>query len=265
MRVANCKRVRRDIEDIDAGQALTGIAKEHVEACAECQAFHDERLKLRQLVAGLGTVEAPPDFDFRLRARLANQKIDARGDFMLGRVSIALPSIAFAALVLLVGGFFAFRVWTAPTNTTTAVKSGTDKGNSQPGAPVEPGNPAEREIGSKTTKPEVAIDKGTKSIQGSRKQRRVSVGVVATNPKRNRPGTQEFSVTPATVLKRDTIASLEPSAIFPIEASSQPMKVSLDYATGVSRTISVPALSFGSQRVAGAGMSTVKTSARGVW
>ena len=50
------------------------------------------------------------------------------------------------------------------------------------------------------------------------------------------------------IKKEEAVASLE-SPIFPIETSSQPLRLSLDYSGGVSRTISVPALSFGSERV----------------
>ena len=46
-------------------------ATEHLRECAACREFHEQQTKLRQIVGSLGTVDAPADFDFRLRARLA--------------------------------------------------------------------------------------------------------------------------------------------------------------------------------------------------
>jgi hypothetical protein len=43
------------------------------------------------------------------------------------------------------------------------------------------------------------------------------------------------------------------SAAFPIDASLQPFKVSLDDGRGNAKTISVPTISFGSQRIVQSG------------
>jgi hypothetical protein len=67
------------------------------------------------------------------------------------------------------------------------------------------------------------------------------------------------------VRQDDVIASVETSPVFAVETSSEPLKVSLDYETGVSRTISLPTLSFGSQRTLAGSKSAVKTSTKGVW
>ena len=56
-----------------------------------------------------------------------------------------------------------------------------------------------------------------------------------------------------------------PTAAFPINASYQSLKVSVDDGRGASRTISLPAVSFGSQQALSQTASPLMASARGVW
>src|SRR6185503_3773565 len=84
--------------------------------------------------------------------------------------------------------------------------------------------------------------------------------------RKNRVSTRELSSASAPVIKQVDAIALDASPVFPIEASPQPLNVSLDYAKRGSRTISVPALSFGSEGVlTGEGSSIVRTSTKGVW
>src|SRR4029078_3722879 len=72
MRKNNCKVIRRELDELMLGEGWSAAAREPLRECAECREFHVQQTKLRQIVGSLGTVEAPADFDFRLRARLAN-------------------------------------------------------------------------------------------------------------------------------------------------------------------------------------------------
>ena len=78
MKAANCVASCREIEEANVGQQLTEGATEHVRNCAKCRDFYESRLKLRQMVASLGTVEAPADFGFRVRARIATEALKFR-------------------------------------------------------------------------------------------------------------------------------------------------------------------------------------------
>lgn len=71
MREMNCKQYRTGIDDSDfaAGHEATRHGP-HADGCAECRAYGDETTAVRGLVAGLARVDAPADFEFRLRARL---------------------------------------------------------------------------------------------------------------------------------------------------------------------------------------------------
>lgn len=67
----NCKLCRVEIEEAGPGAPQGAAVGAHLADCAACRAFRAERASLRGLVAGLARVDAPNDFEFRLRARLA--------------------------------------------------------------------------------------------------------------------------------------------------------------------------------------------------
>ncbi len=269
MRVTNCKTVCREIEEADHGQNLTASAMEHLGSCGQCQRFYDERRKLRQLVASLETVAAPPDFDLRVRSRLANERVGARAGFLFTNFTFGFPSIALATLVLMIGGVFAFRVWNAPTANMIAVQTETPEASAPPQREQPPStesavssNPDNRVLAT------AKVDAG-EAIRRDRqlKKRSPLRSAVASLRNGRRLATRDFSTTAAPVVKKEeAVASLETFPIFSIEASSQPLRLSLDYSSGVSRTISVPTLSFGSERaLTGGSSSLVKNWPKGAW
>ncbi len=71
MREKQCEVIRRELEEVALNDEFSGAAAEHLRGCADCREFQRQQTKLRQIVGSLGTVNAPADFDFRLRARLA--------------------------------------------------------------------------------------------------------------------------------------------------------------------------------------------------
>jgi hypothetical protein len=269
MRVANCKTVCREIDESSEGQDLSRSSREHFQGCQRCQAFYEGRRELRLMLANLETVEAPPDFDFRVRSRLANQKARPHAGFFSGSRSFGLPVAVLATLVLVLGAGFAFRTLMRTTTGTTAVGINAPTENLSEVLPAKPGKGEERQDTQKNNG-EVANTAENETREPVRERKR-SIrplrNTVASQPPSSPLAIKEFSSMAASVVKQDeAIASLETSPIFALEASSEPLKVSLDYDTGVSRTISLPALSFGSQpALTGRASSLVKTSAKGVW
>lgn len=270
MRVVNCKTVCREIEEADYEKNLTALTMGHLRDCERCHRFCDERRKLRQLVASLETVAAPPDFDLRIRSQLANERIGTRAGFLFTNFTFGFPPLALATLILVIGGVFTLRAWNASTTnpiaalTETPQATGPSSQRKQPPL-TEPGvraNAVNRPL-------PIAKDGAVESTRPARQlKKRGPLGSgVALLRNGRRLATREFSSTPALVVKKEeAVASLESSPIFPIEASLQPLRLSLDYSGGVSRTISVPALSFGSERVlARDGLSLVRNSPKGAW
>lgn len=72
--MSDCKVFRTEIDDACDGGALGPRAASHVTSCAACGDELRGREALRGLVRGLGRVEAPADFEYRLRARMAGSR-----------------------------------------------------------------------------------------------------------------------------------------------------------------------------------------------
>jgi len=264
MRNMNCENIRREIEEAGSAGFLSAAALSHLETCAACQTLSRQQTNLQAILSGLGTVEAPGDFDFRLRARLAGEKRMGALSLPFGNLSFGLRSTAVAAILLLIGS--AILVLALRSNPNTSVAGGTQV--SQPVMP-EPngGNPSPVNGGIKTGSGEVAkvpIEQNRSPVQhmpkGSGMRREV-----ASNRSSNRFGARDMGQTGAQVLTRDQLAGTYPTAAFPIDASYQSLKVSVDDSRGASRTISLPSVSFGSQRTLSQSASPLLASARDTW
>src|ERR1700749_2267317 len=72
--MSDCKVFRTEIDEACDGGALGPRAAAHVASCAACGESLRGREALRGLVRGVGRVEAPADFEYRLRARMAGSR-----------------------------------------------------------------------------------------------------------------------------------------------------------------------------------------------
>lgn len=256
MKAVNCKSVWLEIEASDPGREPDNRTKEHLQTCTGCQLAFEKELKLRRLVGSLGTVPAPPDFDFRLRARLATER-SAKKSWALGGMSLVSPSLALATVVLLLGAVFLVRSLNTPSDDqVTTVQKDNGAKQATPGA-VSDAQPIVPEVGAGDTARNLTSgvirkpSKRTRSHQGSS----IAGNSVTTS--------KDFSNTAAEVVQR---TETREQTGFPIDGSSDSLKLSLDDEAGISRTISLPRVSFGSQQlVAGESPVLVKTSAKGVW
>src|SRR5689334_6869178 len=102
-----CRDVRREIDQSELCQSLSADAAAHVAGCAACGQFRDERARLRELVGALQPVTAPPDFDMRLRARLARERDLPKQPFIF-RFVMSTPVIATAAVLVMIAGTIVF-------------------------------------------------------------------------------------------------------------------------------------------------------------
>lgn len=93
----DCKIYRIEIEESEPGKSLSVGTVAHIEACASCCALRDEQLKLSRMIGSLEVVSAPADFDFRLRARLAEVKSGNARSFAWGSFAPGARSLALAA------------------------------------------------------------------------------------------------------------------------------------------------------------------------
>jgi hypothetical protein len=246
MRETKCETVRRELEELMLSDDWSMGATQHLRECGDCREFHQKQTKLRQIVGSLGVVEAPADFDFRLRARLANESGSAGFHLRTMHWSFATKSFAAATMILLfVGGVvYVQTVVDQTAEPRLAVQ--------QNPAPSQPGpKPVEDNVIAQDKTPVVASDNGSRRVKNV--ERRVT-------PRRAPLVAIDFGVERPVVISN----SQPQSAIFPIDTSLQSMRFSLDDGHGNARTISVPPVSFGSQKVLPIGNQAVQKSVR-VW
>ena len=256
MRTMNCKNVWREIDETVPGDLLSAFARRHMSACRECRAFGEEHQKLQEILSGLGTIEAPGDFDYRLRARIAGEKA-GNANFPLGFANLSFGFRAAAiATLLLVFGLVAFLNFRPSSNNSLVANNSTSSpkavdGNTTPEVAV---------VAPVALETKTAGDEGNVVPKQSVAPR---LSATATARQTPRMGIREEASTPARIIKASDMNAR--AADYRIESSAQPMKVSLDNGKGSSRTISLPPVSFGSQRVMAQGSAPLMASSRGSW
>ncbi|MEP6819985.1 MAG: hypothetical protein ABJA18_10665 [bacterium] len=263
MRNMNCRNIQREIEEAGSADLLSASAISHLEACVACETLSRRQTRLQAIISSLGTVEAPGDFDFRLRARLAGEGRGRRRSLPFANLSFGLRFAAVAAMLLLIGSAFLLVSFRGRPN-NPAVAGGGKQITSQPTAPDSPANPIVVPESVRPDKSQVANAPKKNELNGTPKRRLNSE--LATYRKSERIGTRDMSSTGARVMKRDDqLAESYPTAAFPINASYQSHKVSVDNGRGTSRTISLPSVSFGSQRTLSQTPFPLIASARDAW
>ncbi len=249
----NCQTCRAEIEELEAGAPLSERASAHVRVCPECWAFHDERQALRRLVGSLGPVGAPPDFDFRLRARLAAAKTNGSQRAQWRSFLASVPAISLAAaFALLVAGFVIYRqMQPRPSVNETAVRQ------TEQASPVEgtnpPGEVGVQEAHEVAPNPREVVDVNPPRV------------VVKNSPRRN---VAQQSVAKAPQIVSNDSAALTAKETTPergqpfggvvelsVRSASQPVRVSLDDRDGARRTVTLEPVVFGSQDLAGRSFS----------
>ena len=231
MREAKCETVRRELEELTLGEDCSMNATQHLRECGDCREFHQKQTKLRQIVGSLGVVEAPADFDFRLRARLANESSSAGFHLRSMQWFFATKGFAAATMILLfIGGVVYLRTFVNDDVKPQIVSHAPE--------PPQPGpKPVERNVVVPDQTQVVASDSN-----GPRRSRGVERRVT---PRRAPLVAVDLGSERPPVISDSQRHSL----IFPIDASLQSLKFSFDDGRGNARTISVPTITFGSQRV----------------
>ena len=229
MRKNNCEMIRRELDELMLGDTSNAAVVEHLRECAACREFNEKQTRLRQMVGSLGTVSAPADFDFRLRARLANDVGNGAFHFW----PLARRGLAFAVVLLLfvMGALLVRNVFNRPPENRQVADQHNTPAVPQPAptieSPQEP-NPAPLVASSPERRPQ--------PIRNERPSR-IKRPLVS----------EDFSSQRAEVIKgREPAGEFE---VLPLDSSSQSFKVSLDDGRGNARIISVPTISFGSQRM----------------
>lgn len=91
----NCKDFLTEFED---RKPLTERANAHLNDCEDCKKTNAEQARVWQMIENLQAVDAPKDFDFRLKARIANAKPTDYKPRLLPDLRYLLP-LAAAVLI----------------------------------------------------------------------------------------------------------------------------------------------------------------------
>ena len=283
----DCKAFRTESEELATGESLSRTAQAHVNACVACRTFQAERLSLRQLIGSLGPVNAPPDFDFQLRARLAARKSAGNQAFHRSWFAPGLRAISVAAaFVLLVAGAIGFRYFQSAqlgqqvaTGTSSPAKAiVTQPRGDAPeqlavaaqAQPVSEAQPAAAQPNKLTAaRPDEAVR--AKGITERIAQARQPRSALPTQPNRTLTTDLTFGSNPP-VLVRDRSASAQSldegdATAALLRVSSQPFKVLLHDRQGGLRSVSLEPVVFGSQDFLGRAMQRpqLATNGEGIW
>ena len=68
----NCKDFLKEFEE---RKPLTEAASAHVGNCKDCKKTNEEQTRVWKMIETFEAVDAPKDFDFRVKARIANAKL----------------------------------------------------------------------------------------------------------------------------------------------------------------------------------------------
>ncbi len=104
----NCKQIKEAIGAATRPNMYAGHVASHLNGCSDCRRYSDETASLLGLLGAQPRVEAPPDFEFRLRARIAVARETAPRSFLRrilpetfswGRMAVAGAAGALAIAV----------------------------------------------------------------------------------------------------------------------------------------------------------------------
>jgi hypothetical protein len=236
-----CRSTRREIEESELNQRLSDQTLAHVDSCITCREFHDERASLRNLVGSLDPVAAPGDFDLRLRARIAAERQrNAPGSFFT-RFAVGTPAIAVAALiVILVASIVWFAQRAANHEATVASNSPGASGPAVVASSDQSANEKETSstAAAETNPPITGLTALGASGRDRNLYRTVSGKSIATRE----------AVGPATDLNVTGAESIRQGEVS-LSAPVKPVVVSMQDNRGGKRKISLPPVSFGSQRL----------------
>jgi hypothetical protein len=221
-----CRNTRREIDELELGHRPGAEATAHMAACSACEKFHAERKSLRELVGGLEPVIAPPDFDMRLRARIAAEKYDKRAQPFFVRL-VSTPALAAAALFVIVAGSVVWISRRPSTPTVTPTRPEVAKTN-------ETIAPAKVNQAGGTDDVTRAPDKG-RDVASADINRHRSRG-------RGVSSEDQFSRPAPVISQADSDQAYVPS---------RPVEFALQDGSGKTRRISLPAVSFGGQNLVG--------------
>jgi hypothetical protein len=260
--MSDCKTYRTEFED--AAHGLSDAARAHAASCGACGEVLRAGDSLNRILRGLERIEAPADFEFRLRARIAARK-GGRGRFQLARFGslsgYATVAAALCVLALAASLYFKPGQRHAPLEVRNV------------GAPAIRPNGAPRPSGQTTNAPTPVssppITNVTLPTPASHSRNGNSPRLVALKSVKETAGVAEgrknlasnqFSELGATAIVRHLV--------IPVSTPAEPLRVVLRDEKGTAHVVPMRTVSFGSQELLSREVAGARPGAKneeGVW
>jgi hypothetical protein len=259
--MSECKVYRREFEGAADGGALSADARAHASLCRACGEELRASASLRALVGGLGKVEAPADFEFRLRARMAREQgPGGRGRFAGVGWVYGFAPVAAAACFVVISATLYFRQAARPTpagQPPSAVESARNGGNPE-ATPAAVGLDVTGEV-------EVGRETGSikhRSHTPPARGRAQGVEVASRIERRARAARN------AAVFSLEGARVLEQEGVITLRSSAEPLRMIMRDERGAERVVPMKTVSFGSQDLLAREAALGQTNAvkvEGVW
>ncbi|HYN86786.1 MAG TPA: hypothetical protein VER32_16160 [Pyrinomonadaceae bacterium] len=251
----SCKKYTAEIEDAAAGSALSGGARLHLDACPACREFRRERESLRALVGSLGTIPAPADFEFRLRARMRADSAAPRRS-LFGLAYAPAAGVALAAVFAVAVTLTLYTRQGADDAPAARVESARVESQQAGASPAQATRESERDGRAGVEEFEKVADKakGGRGASGVAPRRASRDSSLASVVKARGTGhrTAVFNESRAMVITKPAqgeVALTGLTVAVPLPNSERPLKVLVSDERGASRVVPVRMVSFGSQEL----------------
>jgi hypothetical protein len=275
--MSDCKVFRREIGEASARGDLGGAAAAHAESCHACGETLRERESVRLLVRGLGRVEAPADFEFRLRARMAAAEVKGRrGPFGGLRLIYRFAPVAVAAAFLIVSASLYLRQTPRGNQAGPTAGAAREIASSAAGAQT-PAPPAyvdsQNSMHAPTVPTRSTVDDqahvGKSQLSRATAQRTHFTVRRATEAARAAGGAGDVAALNTTVASVSSAEVIRGRTLsIPMETGATPLRLLLRDEHGAVRLVPVRPVSFGAQDVIardGVRRQTPAVDDEGVW
>jgi hypothetical protein len=269
----SCKKFRTEIEEAGRTASVSAAASAHLAACAPCRAFRSEREALRGLVAELARLDAPADFEFRLRARIArsedgSQARAPRRTFVPGAAWLA----AAGCLVLALGVFVHFHTSGRQESIADSYHGPVVADGTRNSIEVAHANPAPPE------QPSTVDERGKSNLAGNGESTHDGERTIARAPRREKfilpkEAIEQMAPTqPADAQLETRVADVKGSPIYvgtpiPLRVMAQEKRLEALFkdAHGAQRVVAIDPVTFGARGQTPSRENMKNISYTGVW
>ena len=239
--MTDCKTYRSEIEE--SANGLSDVTRAHAESCSACGEFLRVSETLRRLVGGLEKVEAPADFEFRLRARMAARRGTRGGRPFNGRGNLyGFGAVAAALCFLAVLASLYFR------QSQRLTPGGEARNNARAEVTIKSDQPQVADISKSGTTTTTASDNINKRAAAATKSKDVVTRSVVRQRLREVARAGDVRKVSA---NNTLIASATSAPVISLTLGNSPetLRVVLRDEHGAARVVPVRAVSFGSQEL----------------